>query len=144
MIPAMAAAEMWRWRGASGQVHYSNVPGRAPARASTVRREVGFLAPAIPTPDADAAAPSAGLEQLRQERALKRRLGEIEAFYACVRAQQLARLQAYANSTLLPDWIVADRWLQLKHEEGRLRAELGQLERRRCLARSVPHLGAAK
>ena len=121
---------MWRWRDGSRHLRYSNVPGRVPARARTVRREVGYLAPAAAS-GTEVVAPSANLERLRQERALKRRLGEIEGFYARVRARQLARLQAYASSTLLPDWMVADRWLQLKDEEGRLRAELVRLERRK-------------
>jgi len=43
---------------------------------------------------------------------------------------QRARLEAYANPTLLSDWEVADRWLQLKDEEGRLRADLARLARR--------------
>jgi hypothetical protein len=95
-----------------------------------VRREVGYLAPTTPA-GAEVVTLSTDLDRLRQERALKRRLGEIEGFYARVRARQRARLEAYSNSTLLPDWMVADRWLQLKDEEGRLRAELVRLERRK-------------
>ena len=98
-----------------------------PAHAATVHRDVGYLAPA---PLALEVTPSADLERLREERAIKRRLADIEAFYAAVRARQRARLEAYANSTLLSDWEVADRWLQLKDEEGRLRADLARLARR--------------
>ncbi len=126
-LPAFAGAEMWRWKDAAGRVHYSNVPGHVPAHAATVHRDVGYLAPA---PLALEVTPSANLERLREERAIKRRLADIEAFYAEVRARQRARLQAYANSTLLSDWMLADRWLQLKEEEGRLRGDLARLERR--------------
>jgi len=126
-LPGLAGAEMWRWKDTAGQVHYSNVPGHVPAHAATVHRDVGYLATA---PLALEVTPSADLERLREERAIKRRLADIEAFYAAVRARQRARLEAYANSTLLSDWEVADRWLQLKDEEGRLRADLARLARR--------------
>src|SRR5438132_1122032 len=93
-------------------------------RHELLPRRLGPLGPRL------AATPSADLERLREERAIKRRLADIEAFYAAVRARQRARLEAYANSTLLSDWEVADRWLQLKDEEGRLRADLARLARR--------------
>src|SRR6266550_4825380 len=126
-LPGLAGAEMWRWKDTAGQVHYSNVPGHVPAHAATVHRDVGYLATAPLAPEVT---PSADLERLHEERAIKRRLADIEAFYAAVRARQRARLEAYANSTLLPDWNVADRWLRLKDEEGRLRADLARLARR--------------
>jgi len=126
-LPGLAGAEMWRWKDAAGRVHYSNVAGHVPAHAATVHRDVGYLASA---PLALEVTPSADLERLREERAIKRRLADIEAFYAAVRARQRARLEAYANSTLLSDWEVADRWLQVKDEEGRLRADLARLARR--------------
>ena len=88
---------------------------------------MGYLAPA---PLALEVTLSADLGRLREERAIKRRLADIEAFFAKVRARQRARLEAYANSTLLSEWEVADRWLQLKDEEGRLRADLARLARR--------------
>src|SRR5438552_9092163 len=112
-LPGLAGAEMWRWKDTAGRVHYSNVPGHVPAHAATVHRDVGYLATA---PLALEVTPSADLERLREERAIKRRLADIEAFYAAVRARQ--------RPTLLSDWEVADRWLQLKDEEGRLRADL--------------------
>ena len=126
-LPGLAGAEMWRWKDTAGQVHYSNVAGHVPAHAATVRRDVGYLATA---PLALEVTPSADLERLREERAIKRRLADIEAFYAAVRARQRARLEAYSNLTLLSDWEVADRWLQLKDEEGRLRTDLARLARR--------------
>ena len=126
-LPGLAGAEMWRWKDTAGRVHYSNVPGHVPAHAATVHRDVGYLATA---PLALEVTPSADLERLHEERALKRRLADIEAFYAAVRARQRARLEAYSNPTLLSDWEVADRWLQLKDEEGRLRADLARLARR--------------
>jgi len=127
-LPGLAGAEMWRWKDTAGQVHYSNVPGHVPAHAATVHRDVGYLATA---PLALEVTPSADLERLREERAIKRRLADIEAFYAAVRARQRARLgEPYSNPTLLSDWEVADRWLQLKDEEGRLRADLARLARR--------------
>ena len=77
-LPGLAGAEMWRWKDAAGQVHYSNVPGHVPVHAATVHRDVGYLAPA---PLALEVTPSADLERLREERAIKRRLADIEAFY---------------------------------------------------------------
>src|SRR5207244_10798247 len=127
-LPGLAGAEMWRWKDASGQVHYSNVPGHVPSRAALVHRDVGYLGAEPAPPPGELAAPS-DLDRPRRERSIKRRLAEIEAFYAGVRARQRARLEAYANATLLPDWMVADRWLQAKDEEGRLRAALARLER---------------
>ena len=100
-----------------------------PARATAVRREVGYLAP-VPAAAPGDVAPAAEPGRLRQERLIKRRLAEIDAFYAQVRDRQRARLEAYASSTLLPDWMVADRWLQMRDEEGKLRGELRRLERR--------------
>jgi hypothetical protein len=128
-LPGLAGAEMWRWTDASGRIHYSNVPDHVPARATAVRREVGYLAP-VPAGAPGDVAPAAEPGRLREERLIKRRLAEIEAFYAQVRARQRARLEAYASSTLLPDWMVADRWLQMRDEEGKLRGELRRLERR--------------
>src|SRR2546422_1168840 len=82
--PGLAGAEMWRWKDAAGQVHYSNVPGHVPSHAATVHRDVGYLAPA---PLALEVTPSADPERLREERAIKRRLAAIEAFYAAAGAR---------------------------------------------------------
>jgi Domain of unknown function (DUF4124) len=131
-LPVFAHADVWRWRDSSGQIHYSNVPGNVPKQASPVRADVGYLT-AAPThePVAVAAVESSPTELRRSERRLRRRLAEIEAFYKQIRDRQRARLESYATSTLLPDWLVADRWMAAKDEETRLRAALAQLERRR-------------
>jgi hypothetical protein len=131
-LPAFANADVWRWRDSGGQVHYSNVPGNVPKHASPVRADVGYLT-AAPTHEAVAveAVETSETGLRRSERRLRRRLAEIEAFYKQVRDRQRARLESYATSTLLPDWLVADRWMAAKDEERRLRAALAQLERRR-------------
>jgi len=55
-----------------------------------------------------------------------------------VGARQLARLlHFYPEAQLLPDWIVAGRWLALREEEGWLRAALADLERRKDAAPSA-------
>jgi hypothetical protein len=131
-LPTFADADVWRWRDANGQVHYSNVPGNVPKHASPVRADVGYLAAAAThEPVAVEEVQTSETELRRSERRLRRRLAEIEAFYRQVRDRQRARLQSYATSTLLPDWLVADRWMAAKDEETRLRATLAQLERRR-------------
>jgi len=126
-LPGLASAEMWRWTDSSGRIHYSNVPGHVPAHAMRVHGGVGYVSQ-VPVAAVEPTAATPG--RLRQERLIKRRLAEIEAFYAQVRARQRARLEAYASSTLLPDWVVADRWLEMRDEEIRLRAELARLEGR--------------
>jgi len=131
-LPALGHADVWRWKDSSGRVHYSNVPANVPKHADPVRAGVGYLV-AAPThePVAVEAAETSETALRRAERRLRRRLAEIEDFYQQVRARQRARLESYANSTLLPDWMVADRWISLKEEEARVRAALTQLERRR-------------
>ncbi len=125
-LPGLASAEMWRWTDAAGRIHYSNVPAHVPAHAMPVHGGVGYVSQAPGAPVAEP--PGTGPDRLRQERLIKRRLAEIEAFYAQIRARQRARLESYASSTLLPDWAVADRWLEMRNEEIRLRAELARLE----------------
>jgi hypothetical protein len=129
-VPVAASAEVWRWKDAGGQTHYSNVPGHVPAHASPVRGELGLVG-GEPIGEAGEAVPAVSADRLREERTIRRRLAEIQSFYDQVRARQLARLSSYATSTLLPDWLVADRWLSLKEEESRLRGALATLERRR-------------
>ena len=132
-LPLLARADdVWRWVGPDGQIHYSNVPGHIPAHAQEVRKSVGHLS--LPPASAQVESePEVGLtisQRRREERLIQRRLQEIEAFYNQVRARQLARLQANGgNATLLPDWMVADRWLQAKEEEERLRAALTSVRR---------------
>ena len=44
-LPALAGAEeMYRWRDASGGLHYGNVAGRVPADAQVVTSTIGHLA----------------------------------------------------------------------------------------------------
>jgi len=131
-LPALGHADVWRWKDSRGRVHYSNVPASVPKHADPVRANVGYLF-AAPThePVAVEAIETSESALRRAERRLRRRLAEIEDFYQQVRARQRARLESYANSTLLPDWMVADRWISLKEEEARVRAALTQLERRR-------------
>src|SRR5437867_2166078 len=98
-LPGLAGAEMWRWKDAAGRVHYSNVAGHVPAHAATVHRDVGYLASA---PLALEVTPSADLERLREERAIKRRLADLEAFYAAVRAGSPARPSGMVCKTASP------------------------------------------
>jgi hypothetical protein len=121
------ATEVWRWTDPAGRVHYSNVPESVPAQARPLHGDLGYLAVGavadVPLEPVD----TRELERRRHERAIRRRLAEIEDFYDQVRARQRARLEAqWPNSTLLPDWLVADRWLLLKEEEARLRSELAR------------------
>src|SRR5207244_2698771 len=90
---------------AAGQVHYSNIHGHVPAQAAT-------WATSRPCP-------RRWRHAVGRPRAALRGASD---FYAEVRPRQRARSGADANSTLLPDWNVADRWLRLKDEEGRPRA----------------------
>jgi hypothetical protein len=134
-FPALARGEMWGWADSAGRPHYSNVPEHVPARAGQVRGDVGYLGGTVAE---EALAEAAAVEtepgpsvarRLGEERRIKRRLAEIERFRAQVRARQMARLQAFANSTLLPDWMVADRWLSMQDEEKKLQATLEELKR---------------
>ena len=64
-LPALAGAEdVWRWRDSNGQLHYSNVPGRAPAYAERVTTQLGRASGTIESPKVESPAP----EALRQER----------------------------------------------------------------------------
>ena len=51
-IPAFATSEVWRWRDASGQLHYSNIPENVPAYAERVETQLGRLSvpPGAPAP----------------------------------------------------------------------------------------------
>src|SRR5436309_792287 len=100
-LPGLAGAEMWRWKDAAGQVHYSNVPGHVPSHAATVHRDVGYLAPA---PLALEVTPSADLERLREERAIKRRLAVIQA--ASSEARKTAARPMSAGSPARPSGMV--------------------------------------
>jgi hypothetical protein len=131
-LPALARADVWRWRDAHGRTHYSNVPASVPKYADPVRADVGYVAATpLHEPVAVAAVQTSEATQRRAERGLRRRLAEIEHFYDEVRARQRARLEAYSNATLLADWMVADRWLSVKEEEARVRDALAEIERRR-------------
>jgi hypothetical protein len=131
LMPSGADAGMWGWRDPSGGYHYSNVPGRVPAHAVEVRTDVGHVSTEPVTPPGHDSAPvtSRSTERLRAERVLRRRLAEIESFYAAVRRRQRQRLESWPNVTLLADWMVADRWLQLQDEEAKLLAALARLEK---------------
>ena len=132
ILPAIAGAEMWRWQDTAGRIHYSNVAAHVPGYAEELRGQVGYLT-AAPADLEAAPAPFSDeqLVRLRTERRLRRRLAEIEVFFAGVRTRQRLRLEAlWPNSTILPDWVVADRWMSLKDEEAKLRAALAELERR--------------
>lgn len=131
-LPAVVRAEMWRWTDRVGQVHYSNVPANVPARAREVQAKVGYVVVTTEAP-ADALAEetvavTSDLVRIREVRRIRRRLAEIQAFDDQVRARQRARLEAFANSTLLPDWFVADRWMKLEAEQKTLRTELQRLQ----------------
>jgi uncharacterized protein DUF4124 len=64
-LPALAGAEdVWRWRDSGGQLHYSNVPGRAPAYAERVTTQLGRASGTVVSPKVE----SPNVEQLRQER----------------------------------------------------------------------------
>lgn len=128
-VPAIAGADVWRWSDSSGRIHYSNVPGAVPRHAKPVRTPLGYVAGELEAaPPADEERPAVSYETLRRERAIQRRLADIEAFYAMIRERQRARLEAFSDATLLSDWMIADRWMQMKEEEQKLRYELARLK----------------
>jgi hypothetical protein len=50
-VPVLAGAEdVWRWRDAAGQLHYSNVRGRVPDSAERVQRSIGVLTGTVAAP----------------------------------------------------------------------------------------------
>lgn len=53
-IPAYAGSDVWRWRDAKGQLHYSNIEEKVPASAEVVRTQIGQVTgPAlVPEPSA--------------------------------------------------------------------------------------------
>ena len=42
-IPAAASSDVWRWRDAGGQLHYSNVAEHVPAYAEPVTTQLGHV-----------------------------------------------------------------------------------------------------
>jgi hypothetical protein len=131
LLPTLAAADAWKWRDASGVLHYSNVA--APRGAVPVRGRIGIIGGDLPRiAPAEVEREVASYDRIRQERAVRDELAGIENFDECMRARQIARLVGgYPNVQLLPDWLVADRWLRLHDLEGRLRATLIRLDRRK-------------
>jgi hypothetical protein len=133
-LPVVAGAqEMWRWEDRTGRVHYSNVPDHVPSHAEAIHAHIGVVGADVPPPAVSRSEVSDLLDpdvlaRRRAGRRLRRRLREIETFYDQVRARQRARLEEHwPNSTILPDWVVADQWLQVKEEEAQLRDELARL-----------------
>jgi hypothetical protein len=129
-LPAAARAEdLWRWRDAAGRLHYSNVPDHAPSGAAQIGGGIGFLQGSVDEPDAKEIQDSlAEFERIHQQRAITRRLEEIQAFQNGLRIRQRERLlEGYANVELLADWQVADQWLQLRDEQVRLEQQLHEL-----------------
>jgi hypothetical protein len=49
--PALAHADVWRWRDARGRLHYSNVSEHVPPHATVLKGAIGTLASDIPAPD---------------------------------------------------------------------------------------------
>jgi hypothetical protein len=41
VVPAFAGNDVWRWRDANGQLHYSNIEERIPAYAELVKTQIG-------------------------------------------------------------------------------------------------------
>lgn len=133
--PALSRADVWRWRDASGQLHYSNVTGRVPAQAVVVRTRLGSLSLASGEAPAELAKDAEAVERRNLERAIGNRLEAIDAFGCSVRARQLARLvYNYPNADIVPDWLISDEWLALQQQAAWLRKADYQLERRRYLA----------
>src|SRR5579885_2654566 len=50
-VPALVHADVWRWRDARGQLHYSNVSEHVPPHATVVTGAIGTLASEVPSPD---------------------------------------------------------------------------------------------
>jgi hypothetical protein len=50
-VPALVHADVWRWRDARGQLHYSNVSEHVPPHATVVTGGIGTLASEVPAPD---------------------------------------------------------------------------------------------
>jgi hypothetical protein len=125
-----AGAEAWRWRDATGQLHYSNVRAHAPAGATSVQGRIGYATGVATTPGPQVASTSPGRVACQREVcAIKRQLNDIHGFYDAVRARQLARLlRGYPNVELLPDWLAGDQWVAAHEAELRLQAQLAELE----------------
>src|SRR6516165_3737980 len=93
-LPAAARAEdLWRWRDAAGRLHYSNVPDHAPSGAAQIGGGIGVLPGSVDDPDAKEIQDSlAEFERIHQQRAITRRLEEIQAFQNGLRIRQRERL----------------------------------------------------
>ena len=118
-LPAAVHADTWSWRDPSGVVHYSNVQATVPGHATQIRGRIGYTGgdlPALPATDMSAIrANRAEASRLQTERDIRSKLRSIANYRENVRCRQLnRRLADYPNVQLLPDWLVADRWLQLE------------------------------
>lgn len=133
-LPVLAQADdTWRWRDSAGRIHYSNVAEHVPAGAAQMPAGgIGYLEGAIDEPDAREVQDTlAEIDKRHQERVIRRRLDDIQAFQDNVRRRQRDRLlSSYANVELLSDWAVADRWMELQREQAGLTEQLRDLERR--------------
>ena len=141
LLPALAGAEMWRWRAADGTLHYSNDAARVPPQAREVSRDIG----AIATPDLEAldeAAIQADLEvlrQRRQERVAKQAhpapapTGIADGPWPVHRMMVLSSdgpLAPYPNGLAMPSWTSSDQWRELQPVEGWLDRARQELSRR--------------
>jgi len=130
-LPSVAGAHILRWVDHSGRLHYANRSADAPPWAEVVTADIGyFAAPRIALPAEAREARAA--EPADDCRAIERRLREIDDYQRYLRARQMVRLlERYPESYIVPDFLVADQWLQLSAEQAWLWDALRQLERRR-------------
>jgi hypothetical protein len=141
LLPALAGAEMWRWRAADGTLHYSNDAARVPPQAREVSADIG----AIGTPDLerlDEAAIQAELEALRQRRQERHArqartqpapTGVADGPWPVHRMMVLSSegpLAPYPNGLAMPSWTSSDQWRELQGVERWLDDARQQLARR--------------
>jgi len=140
LLPALAGAEMWKWRGADGTMHYSNDAARVPAHARALSGRVGYVGtPGLAPVDQEAVA--ADLEHYKEMRAQRtsrpapaRPVGPQNLGPWPVRQMMLlgteGPLTPFSDGTILPSWMASDQWRQLQGVEGWLDRAKQQLERR--------------
>jgi len=135
LLPALARADVWRWRDAEGRIRYSDDRSHVPRGAVRLRADIGRIStpPLVAAKPADVRSDLRAYERADLERRIERRLADIDCFSDSVRARQAARLLEFggANATLLPDWAVADRWMAARSEEGWLWSALRDLDARK-------------
>jgi hypothetical protein len=140
LLPALAGAEMWKWRSADGLLHYSNDPARVPAGARELTARIGYIGtPGLPPVDEQAI--GADLQRYREMRSRRTQrpapttlMGPQDVGPWPIRQVMLlgteGPLVPFSDGTVLPSWMTTDQWRYLQGVEGWLDRAEQQLERR--------------